>query len=523
MVHLPRIGRSFAWNWFLFSAVLIGLALTWSVATPLPSGPDETAHYVEAAAVVRGHVGGTEVPGKRFLIRKRVPAEVRYMGIGRICYYQPSLSAACDRDTPASPSGTTHAATYVGNYPPLYYALTGWPSLISTSRVGLRAVRAMSAVLGGVLLGLAFATARRWSQNRLLPLALGLALTPAVVYLNAVLNPSGFEISAAAVLWTAAAVLILERDDEPPRGLVAVAGVAAVLLAFTRPISPIFVLLILGGLAVLRPRRCRELLRSRAVRVAGGVIAVAVLIAGIFVLLRQSYVVERFPLSPALSQAEIVRLAVGHVGSVTTQLFGGYGSPNFGAPLFVLVVWGGSAMLLLGVALLVLPRGEAVLLATGLVLVLLVLPLGIDLSGARTLGLAWQGRYQMPLLVGGPLIAAALLARLRVATGRAHLLGPLVIALGLLVSYFWVVRRYQLGLFGPLNPFPSGPDVWQPPIPGAVLFVLAAGLCAAYGGLLYRSSRPVGTASTTGPAGTAEPTETAEPVIAEAKTGSAVA
>src|SRR5256885_516083 len=61
-----------------------------------------------------------------------------------------------------------------GSPPPLYYALTGWPSRFSTSRVGLRAMRLTSAVLGALLLGLAVATARRWSRNPWLLVGLGL-------------------------------------------------------------------------------------------------------------------------------------------------------------------------------------------------------------------------------------------------------------------------------------------------------------------------------------------------------------
>jgi hypothetical protein len=242
---------------------------------------------------------------------------------------------------------------------------------------------------------------------------------------------------------------------------------------------------------------------------------VAVLAASIFVLVHHSYEVERFPLPAGFPPAQLIRLAVGNVGSVTQQLIAAYGAPNFGSPLLVQLVWGGSAMLLVGVALLLLRGRDAALLAGGLVLVLVALPFAVDLSGAHTRGLVWQGRYELPLAVGLPLLAASLLSQRRPDSGRAHVLGPLVVGLCLLVSYFWVVRRHQLGLEGPLNPFPSGPGVWQPPLPNVLLFLLAAGLSAAYAGLVYRSSRPQPTP--------AHPPDTAEPALAGATTGSPIA
>ena len=231
-------GHVFAVNWILFTVLLGILAVAWSLATPLPSGPDEPAQYVKAAAVVRGQlIGGDAGKGQAYATRVRVPAGIRYLGSGRNCYYRPSVSAACASPyAPPIPS-TVDAVTYVGHYPPLYYAITGTPSLFSVGRTGQRAMRVVGAIACAVLLGLAFATARRWSTNPLLALGLALGVTPATIYLASVVNPSGLEIAVAAALWVSVLVLFSEHRSAPPPGLLAVITASTWLLAWTRPLS----------------------------------------------------------------------------------------------------------------------------------------------------------------------------------------------------------------------------------------------------------------------------------------------
>lgn len=504
--------RSFAWSWLFFSLVLGALTVTWSLTTPMPSGPDEETHYVKAAAVVRGQFGGSRVPEKPAeLVRVRVPAGVAQMGRGRPCYYRPlEKGASCDRSAPVPDRGTRDAFTYVGGYPPLYYLATGWPTLLSSTRGALQAMRVTSALLGSVLLGLAFATARRWSASRLLPLGLALGLTPMVFYLTSVMNPNGFEVCAAAVLWTAGSILVLERAADPPRGLVVIATAAAVLLALTRPLSPAFVVGIVAALGILRFGSLRLLVRNRAVQLGGAVAATVAVLAGVFVLIRHSYRVEPFPVPADTSTAQIIRRSVNHVPVVIRQLFGAYGSPNFGPPYLALLVWSVGLAVLVGAALLLLKRRDALLLGVGTALLLLLLPLVIDLASARSNGITWQGRYELPLALGIPVLAALLLTERGFEVERARVLAPIVPAVGLFVSWYWVAHRYLVGLSASLNPFPSGPDVWRPPAPGPVLFLLAAVLSALYGVLLHRAAGPRPRAP-----------KTAEPVVAGATTGSA--
>ena len=110
------------------------------------------------------------------------------------------------------------ATTYVGLYPPLYYAIAGLPTLLWSSGSAIYLMRALSALVAALLYGLTLAMIARWSRAPLLLSALGLALTPLVVFLGGVVNPSTLEIAAAAATWTAGLLLVLDHADHPPPG-----------------------------------------------------------------------------------------------------------------------------------------------------------------------------------------------------------------------------------------------------------------------------------------------------------------
>jgi hypothetical protein len=173
------------------------------------------------------------------------------------------------------------------------------------------------------------------------------------------------------------------------------------------------------------------------------------------------------------------------------DLFGAYGSPEMNATPFVVLLFGSSLLVLIGAAMARVRLHEAaVLLACGLGFVL-ALPLAADLLSARTQGIIWQGRYQMPLAVGVPILAAVLLGARGVQPGRVvRVLAPAIAAVGLGYSYYYVHRRYAVGIHGPLNPFVSGPGVWQPPVSATVLFAVMLVATLGYVLAVTRGTRP---------------------------------
>src|SRR5437016_7480682 len=116
--------------WWVAFAFFAAMAAVWAFSIVPMGGPDEPAHTVKAVAIVRGHFEtrvhkialdkGPQVPRTRL----RVP-----MG-----YRVPLLPSCRARDplTSCEPEfgrgdGEMLTDTYVGAYPPTYYALVGWP------------------------------------------------------------------------------------------------------------------------------------------------------------------------------------------------------------------------------------------------------------------------------------------------------------------------------------------------------------------------------------------------------------
>ena len=80
----------------------MGLSSAWTFATPLMGVPDEPAHVIKAAAVVRGELTGREMPDGGAFQLVTVPA-----GIG---YYDTFGCFAQKKDTPP-PASRRSAAT----------------------------------------------------------------------------------------------------------------------------------------------------------------------------------------------------------------------------------------------------------------------------------------------------------------------------------------------------------------------------------------------------------------------------
>ncbi len=181
--------------------------------------------------------------------------------------------------------------TYVGRYPPLYYAVVGLPSLISQSSAGVYLMRLLSGALSSIFLGLALAMAVTWTRSRLLLLALAVTVTPMVIVFGSAVNPSGLEMATAVCVWTGGLILVLDRSIRPPPSLVAATAVSAAVMELMRGLSP----LLLGVMAVflfsLRPRSLWDLLRSRSVRWSAAAVTITGIVATTYVFLAQSLAV----------------------------------------------------------------------------------------------------------------------------------------------------------------------------------------------------------------------------------------
>lgn len=465
------------------SALLFAITMCWVLATPMPSGPDETAHMIKSAAVVRGQLIGTPHPQhlSAGVTLVRVPATFESVSHRGTCTY-------ADIETPTGCGPALQGSwkivtmsTYEGRYPPLYYLLTGLPTLVTEQpTVVTYAMRGVGALITACLLGLAFAAMSTWGRSRLGLLGLAVAVTPTTLYLGGVVNPSGMEIAASVALWSAVTALVWWESEEAPTSLVVAAVVAACFLSASRALSTAFFAFIVVGVALTRPSGSLRLWRHRKVKVALGVSFGFAILCGIFVLVAKSYLIEAF-FPSHLNAVGNILLIVGRTAHYVHQAVGAFGSPNFGVPGPVLAVWLVVSIALLAAGLLLGSRRDALVLAALIAVLGFLLPFGIMYSHVKVDGPIWQGRYSLPIIAGLPMLAAIVAEErvgthgaARVATGRSVGAVLLFLACGWLGSWYWVLRRYTVGLgTGVVNPFKHVVGHWSPPIP---LWMLVGGI-----------------------------------------------
>ena len=146
-------GHRLLFVWALSTLVLFCLSAIWSIATPIGANNDERAQLIKAASVVRGQVVGQSVnptsaaqlstADRANLAYCRtqhtsadcdaavtivsVPESIAHFTVPA-CYILYVYGSSCGHGLQGS-GREVPAATYVGRYPPLYYAIVGLPSL----------------------------------------------------------------------------------------------------------------------------------------------------------------------------------------------------------------------------------------------------------------------------------------------------------------------------------------------------------------------------------------------------------
>jgi hypothetical protein len=459
---------------WLVSFVLVSvLGALWVFMSPMMASPDEPSQTVKSVAVVRGQLDGTEQVIQQtdekvlnvVISRVEVPASYTLLDQGRVCFtYKPLVPADCADPISADTSITT-GATYVGRYPPVYYATVGWPSLVFPPGMALRAMRLMGVLLCASFIALAVVAARQLDRGGLVVVGLVASITPQVVFFGASINPSGLEMAAGIALWLTAMALV-RGSGRPDRGTVARFALTAVVFSWSRPLSALFLVVILVGVWFCfgTRARARELLSANASRIGLGVVAVGWLGSAAWAAVMKSYsAAAGFPLTSA-SNGELLRTSADMLPYHARQLIGTFGWLDTELTPWAILLWyvGIVAIILLGLAF---GRWRE---RIGIVLVFvgtIALTLGSEVVGARLAGMSWQGRYSFALIVGVPLVAAVSAdASGRVSLRFTRVFGTAVIAgVGVvqLVAAFTQVRRYAVGVDHPLLSY-LGESRWVP-------------------------------------------------------------
>lgn len=479
--------------WLATFLLFFGLGAAWSLATPVLAHPDEPAHAVKAAALVRGQLVPPKLDlpdqGPDALLRGAfttivdVPAAYSWQtSTIPECYsWDSTIAASCAPAWEADDSPAEWTA-FIGRYPPTYYAVVGWPSLVTTGVSGFYAMRLLSSALAAGLLATAVSVGGSMPRLRFVPLAVVVAATPQVFILNGSVNPNSLEVAAAACVWSTVCAVLVWEGDRVPRPLVIALTVAGALLACTRPLSTMWLAVIAGCvLAAFGDRRLvAARFRDRDIRIGAAVVFGASVAGAIWTVLTDALGNNRGynPWGLGLFDAAVHSLSL--TGSYLEQSVAAFGWVRTTGPAALTIAWGlaAAALVALGVRAADLRRRVAMVIALA---AWLLMPTLLQAPTAEDFGFVWSGRYGLGLAAGIPMIAA-------VAAGarseRSRALERTVVAVVAVAAvavhvgaHLVGARRFAVGTDGPIDYLTA--NGWDPPLGWAALlaitFVCAAG------------------------------------------------
>jgi Predicted membrane protein (DUF2142) len=496
----PVLGPRMAFVLALLAFFAMGAG--WALALPVNGTYDEREHIVRAYGAadlqIYAHDGAQRVP------ESLLPGDPE-------CTWMRREPATCQTPAPASHHLVT-ARTAAAGYNPLYYLPVGVPLLISPDYHGIIAARLVSALLAALALAASAAIAVRL-RNRLLVGGLVLAVTPMAMNLAGSVNPNGWEIAVGVLLWCCLLPLLrppprgLEaRADLPPgaavpapgadRGLVALAGVAAVLLMMIRHLGPVLVALAaLAALLMARRGTVGALVRRRDVRWAIGAVVAAGALELVWIVTSGVADISPAPgggVPASLSQA-LREIATTRVPFYLQQVIGQFSYGETTLPGWGVVGWY-VAVAALAVPAALLAGARYRIAVAGLCAGCLAVLAGLELEFLHASGWFSHGRYLMPAGVG-VVLSGCFVRRWQVALGPAA--GRRLVWFATLVAvpvHLWalagVMSRFQNGPKVVLNPLRGG---WLPaggPVPALAAELL--GLAALVALVWWALRRPDG-------------------------------
>ncbi|HEV2309493.1 MAG TPA: DUF2142 domain-containing protein [Acidimicrobiia bacterium] len=502
---LPRelVRRVAARPWLVSFLLFAALEIVWLTATPLFGAPDEPSHVIRAAAVARGQLVGhshprapgyfqfVHVPSSLVKAGNHPPADPRaYIP----CFALVSnVLPSCFGELPAR-HGERTVPTDVGLDPPAYYAVVGLPSLVGAGSHPARTVylmRLLSALLCAALLASAVMTLRDLRPLWVGASGLAFALTPAALFFGGVVSPNGFEICAGIAAWVSVAVLAHDADDHVDVKVLRRAGIAMIALVLARGLSPLWLaLLLLTAVALTTSRGRRRLVASGAVRRWAAAVAGATVLAVVYILVEHplTQLTGHGPLPlPSESVLAIARTSLGSMMQQYQQMIGVFGWLDTGSPSLTYLLWTAGLVLIVGGCLALVARRYAAVVV-GLVALSVVVPVALDTSQARRVGIGWEGRWTLAFAVGVPIVAALSVAwdHRRALLNASRL--PLILATIFVVAQFLAfgqyLRRVTVGAAGSLT-FWLHPH-WSPPLPAWLLLGGALVLLVALAAWLFQ-------------------------------------
>ena len=472
----PRRWLVFGVAWLLLSL----MAASWSFATPISASPDEPAHIVKAASVVRGQfIGEASSLGHIVQVPRYIAGTHQ-----KTCFaFKPTTTADCAVPLSGASGDIVDSTTTAGLYNPVYYLLVGTPSVAFDTESGVYAMRVLSGIISSLFVALAFMLVYTWQRNKLPILAMAIATPPMMLFLSGSVNPNALEVAATLAVFTGMLSIALHPNPRllTERSMIVLAGAA--IAVNTRGLSPVWVAIAaLAPLVLLKWPAIRALFMKRAVILT----AVGTAVATAFAL---SWQVGSNSLTAAIGDEENFQQYPGVGGSFSSgfiymireiygaaqTMIGNFGWLDTPAPLSVYYFWAAVTGALLFAALAILRRRQlvlAVVLLAAFVLVPAIIQ-GFYITGG---GLIWQGRYSLPLFT---MLIVGLFALVSSKAERlpSYILTRFTVMIWLLwaaaqfVSFATALRRYTVGSEGTWGNVISAAD-WN--APGGNLFWLVA-------------------------------------------------
>ncbi len=517
VLHRRALPRPFAGRLFLplTFLVLAALSTLWALASPLMAVPDEPAHAIKAASVVRGELLGVSGGEQGDRATVQVPGYIADLPAQACHAYDGGITADCAPVVNADDTALTAAETSAGNYNPMYYFMVGWPSLFMSGAPAVYAMRIVSGLIGAAFLAVSLGAAARLRRPRWPVAAVIASITPMVLFLNGSINPNALEIVTTAALFLNLCV-VLENTTalRSVRTNIVLVGVSGAVLANTRSLSLVWL-----ALAVLVPlimygwKPMFSILKNRLGLAMTALIGVGCVLGLLWVLQADS--LKSLTGRPVdLSRWDAAQIMLDRTFNYVSGYIGYMGWLDTPLPAGVYIFWHAvmAVLLLMGLAAPALRDRLAVLM---LAAAAVVLPPILQGQVIQQLGWIWQGRYLLAVIVLLLLACGVAFRTVPFPTGPvARRAGAWLLAgtaAAQLYAFIYVLRRYTVGLEESVRWAGMFKDTaWQPPFTWPVLtvlflLVLAAGAVLAHRTLFQPASEPAvtgnGPATTTNSAG----------------------
>lgn len=387
------------------AAVLL-LQSAWMLVLPMFRGPDEIEHLLRASNVALGH--WQPAPGAHEDLLVRADATLAADAERTCLVLREDFDPSVCRPAESHPDGTVDVRSTAALYNPAYYAVVGLPLRVTTGETGAWLVRVVGALLGSAMLAWAWALMTSGRRTGWPSVALLAALTPAITFATTVAAPNGLGFAAGVLLWSGLLSALRTPGTTTVAACACAVGGTTLVLTHTTGVvwlaTAVLTALVLGG-----RRGVHEILvrAPRAWAAATALVVLAVL-ASVAWTLQHAATAPRSG-EPLVAETKAIPLPA-HAVLWVFQTIGVM--PNRFGLMWPVVYAVGLVPVVMVLVLGVRAGARRDRLAMGVAATVAVLvPVAATAATYSLVGVAWQGRYELPLLVGILMVAGEALDR----------------------------------------------------------------------------------------------------------------